>query len=42
MANGAVAYRLRDLLAWQEAHRVTTIDQAQPRGPEDSVEAGEL
>mgnify|MGYP001049869543 CR=1 FL=1 len=24
---GAVAYRLRDLLAWQDQHRRTTIDQ---------------
>lgn len=27
MRNGAVAYRLRDLLAWQAEHRVTTLDQ---------------
>jgi hypothetical protein len=24
---GAVAYRLQDLLAWQESHRVSTLDQ---------------
>lgn len=24
---GAVAYRLSDLLAWQESHRIGTIDQ---------------
>ncbi len=27
MRGGAVAYRLRDLLAWQEEHRVTTLEQ---------------
>ena len=24
---GAVAYRLADLIAWQQQHRVTTLDQ---------------
>lgn len=24
---GAVAYRLQDLLAWQESHRISTLDQ---------------
>lgn len=27
MRGGSVAYRLRDLLAWQEAHRITTLEQ---------------
>lgn len=27
MHGGAVAYRLRDLLDWQEAHRVTALEQ---------------
>jgi hypothetical protein len=27
MRGGAVAYRLRDLLAWQDSHRVTTLEQ---------------
>lgn len=25
---GAVAYRLHDLLAWQESHRISTLDQS--------------
>mgnify|MGYP001100986558 CR=1 FL=1 len=27
VAGGAVAYRLADLIAWQQQHRVTTLDQ---------------
>lgn len=28
MRGGAVAYRLSDLIAWQEAHRVATLEQS--------------
>lgn len=27
VAGGAVAYRLADLISWQQQHRVTTLDQ---------------